>query len=1148
MKKTLTIFLSLLFAFQLSAQTDSLKSVFLNPPESAKPWVFWYWMQAAVSREGITTDLEAMKANGIGGVYLVPIKGVATPPLIIPAAEQLSPEWWKMLHFAFEEANRLNLKFIMHASDGFATAGGPWITPELSMQKVVWTEARVKGGQSFNDTLPKPEVYRSSQKTPEGYYKDIAILAFPTPDKTERTSETFIPKVTTSNHSNASFLPIGRKKETFKSEDPCWIQYEFEIPFTCRSITIVTGGNNYQAHRPKIEVSDDGINFRFITQLTPPRHGWFDYEDDVTYAIEPVTARFYRFNYNKEGSEPAAEDLENAKWKPILKVKGILLSSSPRIHQYQGKNGQVWRVGTPTTSGMTPDSLCVPLDKIIDISNKIDTNGKLVWSVPAGNWTILRIGHTSTGRMNNTAGAAKGLECDKLNPEAVKFQYNQWFGEITKQLGPDLTSKVLKGFHVDSWECGSQNWSPVFRDEFKKRRGYDLLKYLPAMTGIPIASADVSERFLYDVRQTIADLVAESFYGTLANLVHSHGFIFTGEAVAPIMISDGMLHYKYVDVPMGEFWLKSPSHDKPADILDAISGGHIYGRNIIQAEAFTTIRMDWSEHPAMLKTVQDLNYALGINSLVYHVFALNPWPSRKPGMTLDGVGLYFQANQTWWKPAKAWMEYTQRCQALLQFGRPVVDIAVFTGEEYPRRALTPDRLVQYLPGIFGKERIENENQRLTNKGVPTQSVSMGLTLTSNMYDPKKWTDPLQGYTYDSFNEDALLRLATVNSGKIELRDGASYGLLVLPGHHPMMPDGKAMSPEVAAKLLQMVNEGATLLVNEKFNHTFGLQNAVENDKKTLAIIDEIYKGKPTTINDGKIKMWNLGKGHVIEGPYLAESFSEIGIEKDIIAKDSGNLQAKDIAWTHRSGNGFDIYFISNQQSNQRIINLSLRVQGRIPEIWDPLTSEISVANEWKIENARTQLPIRLDPNGSVFVILKHETTDKSANKGKNWVEFKSDLTLDGSWQVSFDSKSGGPANPVFFDHLEDWSKHSDSSIRYYSGTATYNKTFSWNKTPTQHHVWLNLGEIANIAEVKVNNIPCGVTWTAPYRVDIIRALKQGENQLNIEITNTWANRLIGDQSLSEAKRITWTTAPYRLEGKPLLKAGLLGPVRLEISD
>jgi len=249
---------------------------------------------------------------------------------------------------------------------------------------------------------------------------------------------------------------------------------------------------------------------------------------------------------------------------------------------------------------------------------------------------VLRIGHTSTGHTNATGGGGKGLECDKFDPRVVSLQFDHWFGEAIRRAGPDLAGRVLTIFHVDSWECGSQNWSPVFREEFRRRRGYDLLRWLPAMAGVPLGSADSSERFLYDVRQTIAELIHDNFYVTLAQLAHAKGCQFSAESVAPTMTSDGMLHYQAADIPMGEFWLRSPTHDKPNDMLDAISGAHVYGKSLIQAEAFTELRLAWDEYPGMLKPLQDRNYALGINRMVFHVFTHNPWMDRKPGMTLDG--------------------------------------------------------------------------------------------------------------------------------------------------------------------------------------------------------------------------------------------------------------------------------------------------------------------------------------------------------------------------------------------------------------------------------------------------------------------------------------------------------------------------------
>jgi hypothetical protein len=1101
MQRLAIIIASLCFCVSSFSQIDSLRYKFKNPPESAKPWVFWYWIKAAVTRDGITADLEAMKQNGIGGVYLVPIQGAANPPLVKPAIVQLTPEWWAMLRFAFEEANRLGLQIAMHSSDGFATAGGPWITPELSMQKVVWSETRVSGGMVFNDTLTKPQAYK-------GYYRDIAVLAFPTPDARHQSTFTVTPKISTSNDSNASFLISPASKGVFKSEDPCWILYEFEQPFTCRSVTIANCGTNYQAHRLKVEASNDGISFRQIAQLNPPRHGWLDYEDDVTYSIETTTARFFRFSYTKEGSEPASEDLENAKWKPMLKLRNLYLSSTPVVNQFEGKNGQVWRVGQPTSAKNVTDSLCVDMSKLVDLTRMIDANGRLHWNVPAGNWVILRIGHTSTGHENGTAGGGKGLECDKLNPATVEFQYKKWFGEIQKKLGKNLTSKVLKYFHVDSWECGSQNWSPYLAEEFRKRRGYDMTKFLPVVAGYPVTSANVSEKFLYDYRQTIAELVNENFYGTLSRLAHADGYLFTAEAVAPVMLSDGMAHYKYADVPMGEFWVKSPSHDKPQDMIEAVSGAHIYGKNIIQAEGFTTLRMDWSENPASLKTLQDRNYALGINRLVYHVCALNPWLDFKPGVTLDGVGLYFQRDQTWWKPGKAWVEYAQRCQAMLQQGKPVADVAVFVGEEYPRRVITPDRLVPVLPGIIGNERVSAEKQRCMNKGVPTQSASMGLTLTANIYNPDNWVDPLRGYAYDSFNPEALM-MSKVSDGRIVLPGGASYSVLVVPDSSAMNPTGNVLSAEVSKKLEALMNEGATIVMAKR----------------------------PGS--------WKTTRGTLLPMPYTDETFEKIGVTRDFFATDSVGLAARDIAWTHRAGKGYDIYFISNQQLRRRNLTGSFRTLNSYAEIWNPENGQMSLAAVEK-KNGRTEINITLEANESVFVILSaiNSHSDYKSPKGLSSL---GELSKNNSWQVSFNPKYGGPSAPVTFSQLTDWSQNADSSIRYYSGTATYTQTIICHAEKGRR-VWLCLGKVANIAQVWVNGAPCGVAWTYPFRVEITGALNDGQNQLLIEVSNTWANRLIGDKNLPENKRVTLTTAPFRLEGKPLLEAGLLGPVELMTED
>lgn len=1118
---SISICCALLGVFKGSAQTpinDKLRQAFLHPPEQAKPWTYWYWMYAAVTREGITADLQAMKNEGIEGAYLMPIKGPSNPPLIYPPATQLSKQFWELVKFAMSEADRIGVKLAFHDCDGFAVAGGPWITPELSMQKVVWTKTTVSGGKLFHDTLAQPQSYK-------GYYRDIKVFAYPSPEGSGISTKTIIPKVTASTGADVQYLAAPGNKTNFASSTPCWIQLQFDQPFTCRSVIIHTNASNYESERLLIEVSDDGKNFKALTRLVPPRHGWQDGDAPITNDIIPATAKYFRFVYDKAGSEPGSEDLDFAKWKPSLKLSGIELSSEACIDQYEGKNGEIWRVSKRTSNAQLPDNLCVPKDKIIDITDKLSADGTLNWNLPAGNWTILRIGHTSTGHTNATGGGAIGLECDKFNPEAVKLQFNSWFGEAVKQAGPELAKRVLKIFHVDSWECGSQNWSPVFAAEFKKQRGYDLLPYLPLMAGVPVQNAETSEKVLSDVRETIAEVFVDNFFGTMAKLAHAQGCEFSAESVAPMMAGDGMLHQRYADIPMGEFWLRSPTHDKPNDVADAISAGHIYGKNVIGSEAFTELRLMWDEHPGMLKTLTDREFAQGINRLVFHVNVHNPWLDHKPGMTLDGIGTFFQRDQTWWQQGNAWLQYIQRCEAMLQMGHPVVDVAVFTGEETPRRAILPDRLVKTLPGIFGKERVKQEAERLANKGEPMQVIPDGVSSSANMAEPQKWINPLRGYAYDSFNKDALLRLATVKDGRIILPGGASYGVLVIPGAHPMSPDSGLMSVAVLEKIKQLIDKGATVVFDNTPSVAPGLSDNEQELKQTAS------------------KLFNGAHPKLLTGAYKDETFDKIGIARDVVAMDSVGTLAKDIAWTHRRGADFDLYFISNQENKERGIELSLRICGKIPEIWNPMTGEGRTAGEWHIKDGRTVLPMKLEAGQSIFIVLRKATALLSSRTSRNWPSAIAGQVLQSNWSIQFDMAFGGPADAVNVTSLTDWTQNSNNAIKYYSGVAYYSEQFVWNKKVTDD-LWLDLGKVNNLATVYVNGVNCGTAWMYPYRVNISTALKKGSNTIKIAVANTWANRLIGDHDLPENKRTTWTNATYRLDGKPLLPAGLLGPVKI----
>ncbi len=972
MKKGIFVILIILsVAVNIVAQTDN-----------ARPWTFWYWMYGAVSKAGIKADLQAMKDVGMGGAYLMPIRGAEERPEYKGEARQLSATFWDMTDYALHEADSIGLQMGIHVCDGFALAGGPWITPAESMQKVVFSDTVVSGRD--NIVITRPRCYK-------GYYEDIACYALPV--RNSRISAK--PAVT------YSAGVIRDDRGALRSELPCWIQYGYRSSICCRNIEIVTSGTNIQSQRFKVMASDDGVNFRLVKQLVPPRQGWQNAGYNATFAIQPTCARYFRFEWTPEGTEPGSEDLDAAKWKPTLKVNGIILRGDSRIDQWEGKAGYVWRIAAETTADEVADKDCYEMEDIIRLRLKGDT---IATRLPRGEWRVLRMGHTSTGQTNATAGGGRGLECDKFSAGAVDKQIDGWFDGFMKR----RDSHVIKYMHVDSWECGSQNWSSNFAAEFNRRRGYDILPYLPVMAGLPIGSAEKSEQVLRDVRSTINDLVNDVFFATVKARADKYGCLLSSESVAPTMVSDGMEHYKYADIPMGEYWLNSPTHDKPNDMLDAISGAHVYGKNIVQAEGFTEIRGVWDETPAMIKPLLDRNFCLGMNKLFFHVNAHNPWIDKRPGMTLDGIGLFFQRDQTWFNEASALVDYVTRCQSLLQYGHPVVDIAVFTGEEMPRRSVLPERLVNLLPGIYGERRVAAEAIRLANNGEPMTESPVGVNHSANIADTRDWVNPMRGYAYDSFNKDALLALAKVEDGSIVLPGGARYRVLVLPDGRPGNPGNVAMSAEVGV--------------------------AIDKIRRAGVIVPRL--------------------------PYRECDFSGYGLPRDVELPEY-------MAYTHRSGADKDLYFISNQEDYARDVKVSFRQKGRKPYIYDAVTDERYCPREWKEVGGRTEVRLSLAANGSLFVVFPVEENDDVDDFRQ--AGYCQDLKTS-PWIVHFEENNITLKSDSLFDwsrHNDDKVRYYSGHVMYsssfrYDGKHARRTWLDFGRVCDIAHVWIN-GEDCGIA-------------------------------------------------------------------------------------
>lgn len=1073
MKRTLLTLLAALILWSCADRT-TLDAAFQNPSGDAKPWTLWYWMYGAVSDEALCADLQAMADAGLGGAYIVTIRSSDDPRGAEYGgdSDQLTENWWQRIRTAFMEADRLGLQLGVHISDGFALAGGPWITPEESMQKVVAAECVVTGGRELVLTLPRPE-------TKADYYEDIALMALPLHGVAELPKPTISVQTTAAKATEKQRATID-EKGVIRAGADCRITCLFPEEVTVHNVEVILSGNNYQAHRLRMHVREADGSLRLVSAFEPARHGWQNTDFQSTHAVEPTTGCEFVFDWSPAGSEPGSEDLDAAKWKPNLKIKELRFHGTPRIHQWEGKAGYVWRVARATTDKEIPSEQCVQPDEVIDLSACL-SGDELRATLPEGSWRLLRIGHTSTGHTNATGGAGRGLECDKFNREAVGEQIDNWFGAVYRFLDPEVARRVLKILYVDSWECGSQNWSKGFAAEFEKRRGYALYPWLPLYAGVPIGSVAESERVLRDIRTTIGELIHDVFFGVLAEKADQYGCRFTAESVAPTMISDGMYHYDKVDLPMGEFWLESPTHDKPNDMLDAIHGGHIYGKKIISAEGFTELRGVWDATPATLKPLLDRNYALGLNRLVYHVCTHNPWMDRRPGMTLDGIGLFFQRDNSWWRNgASALTGYAARCQTLLQYGDPVTDIAVFTGEEMPRRSILPDRLVSSLPGLFGSERVEAERVRLSNEGQPLRVKPVGVTHSANMADPEQWINPLQGYAYDSFNCDALLRLAKAKKGRVTLPDAGAYRIFVVPQPHPLNPE-RPMSAAVREKIDALKADGVV----------------------------------------------------VLEEPYMEKDFSAYGLMPDA-------LVPKQVAWTHRRSecDDTDIYFFSNQSAEPKSFTASLRVAGRVPELWNPLNGAITDAEAWRFNDGRTEVDVVLAPYESTFVVLRRKGTPSPTVPCAEPIVRPLETA---SWQIAFD-RYDDPTKEITSETLFDWSQAADPEVRYFSGTSTYCTSFRY--AGTAERVVLRLGRVCDVAAVRLNGKACGTAWTAPYEVELTEALLRGENKLEIEVSNCWANALLGAEAGHAPFSGIWTNARYRRKEQTLLPSGLLGPLTL----
>lgn len=1086
----------------LAQAPDPMELGFRVPTDAAKPRTWWHWTMSNVTKEGITKDLEWMKRVGIGGFMLADVNA-GRGQTVEPKTPFGTPEWFEAVRHAAAEADRLGLEMSIFSSPGWSETGGPWVKPEQAMKKLVWSETSFTGPGKFTGKLTAPPSnigqirntgasYYASDSTDAPYYADSAVIAYRAPAG----EGVLAPKpVVTTNNGPVDGTPLlDDQLNTLltvpapKEGGAAWVQYEFAQPFTARAITL--GGRGGSANGipvGRVLASDDGVNFR--TLVTLPGTQLYRQGMVRTFAFPAVTAKYYRIEMTGAPLGPAIT-MSQAPAQPATQyvLSEAVLHAGARVNRWEEKAGFSFLFEYDSVPSLAvPAEAAVAASEVIDLTGKMKPDGTLDWDAPAGNWTVLRLGYSLTGAKNRpSTPAGSGFEADKLSREHMEAYYHGYFDPLQKALGP-LFGKSLRYVMMDSWEAGTNNWTDRMAAEFKQRRGYDPTPWLPALTGRVVENADLSDRFLWDFRRTLADLWADAHYGVMAGKLRERGIGIYAEAagVSLEMPEDTLLNKSKVEIPMGEFWVRDlhPRLMYFQDVRGAASAAHVYGKPLVGAEAFTG---GGYESPFTLKKVADYWLAQGINRLVFHTSAHQPLDT-KPGNTM--VGTHLNRNITWAEQAQPLMTYFARSSHLLQQGLFVADLAY-----------------------------------LLNEGAPS---------TPPIWSAGTQPTPPEGHDYDFINTDVLLnRLAVAADGRLVLPDGMSYRLLALP-------ETDRMRPALLRKLRDLVAGGATITGRRPLRSP-SLADYPAADAEVEALATELWgdlDGVSRTIR-------YFGKGRVVWGRPLAETLASIGVAKDF---DYAKGLDASVAWLHRRTPAADIYYVVNSTDQAREFEARFRVAGKEAELWHPDTGLIERTN-YRADGDRTIVPLRLAERESVFVVFRKAPATPVPALAKD--DSTALVTVEGPWDVAFQENLGAPPR-FQLPQLASWTTQADAGIKFFSGAATYTKTIQapreWFKADTG--LFLDLGRVGDIAEVTVNGRKLGQLWKAPWQIDVTGALKPGVNTLEIKVTNQWTNRLAGDRELPADKKILGDPGPAFGGGgnrlpPPLPESGLLGPVTL----
>ncbi|WP_257668882.1 glycosyl hydrolase [Parapedobacter tibetensis] len=767
---------------------------FKNPSGLNKPLTWWHWINGNVTKAGIRKDLYDMKRVGIGGVQLFDTH------MYLPKGPVRygSDNWHEHVQYAIRVCDTLGLEFYMVNSPGWSGSGGPWVPVDRSMKMLVYSETAVKANTGTEVKLPQP--YRQ-----HGFYEDVAVLAIqegsnhnqqyrPSTIKSVGSTENLD---VLSDHDLSTYWATSNPSDTLEAV--------FGEPVSINRVRVdlafPSGESNF---RGSIDLSEDGKQFTSVATF-----GFSNHRDTVgsfVIPFETVAARVVRINL--KGAKSSTGHVKEIEFRHLQSPEQWYQKTAATKYPL---NGEL------SSSGKSERFSGV--DHVLDVTRFFDRKrGVLSWAPPEGRWTVLRFGYTTTGKKIHPAqDEGTGYEVDKLDPDAVRFQFEKSQGRIIREAG-GLVGKTFKGIVFDSFEGGYQNWTDKLPEMFEAKKGYSLIPYLPLFAGRIIGSVDLSEAVLWDFRQCITELIAENFQGTMYALAKEKGLsVYAESQGGPISPAWGN---RYTDVPMNEFWTDGIERRIPL-IRQAASVAHLLGKPIVGAEAFTSKPEfgKWQNVPSNLKRIGDVAFAAGINRFIFHTYTHQPYEVY-PGFTMGRYGTHFGRTNTWWPYARPWMDYIGRSQYLLQQGQRHADICVL----YPE-----DAIYEQPSGI---------------PAIPS------------------------GYTFDICYPHQLKDFRARN-GELTFPSGANYQVLVLAPY-------PTMHVQTLQRLADLIEKGATIIGSPPLQPA-GRDGVLSQHEQFTRLVSQLWGGLDGKVKRSK----SVGQGTVYWDTAVSEILEIKGLSPDV---------------------------------------------------------------------------------------------------------------------------------------------------------------------------------------------------------------------------------------------------------------------------